>query len=100
MADHFRLRHAIESADDRRAAGGLQHRAQNPQRRRLAGPVRPQQAVNLARGGREGYLRKREHFAAHEIGIRLREGPDIDHRPRISARDASSRNTPERPSRR
>ena len=39
VADHFGLRDAIEAADDGRAAGGLQHGAENPQGGRLAGAV-------------------------------------------------------------
>ena len=44
----FRLRDAIEAADDRRAAGGLQHGAEDSQGGRLAGAVGPKQAVDLA----------------------------------------------------
>ena len=55
------LRDAIEAADNRRAAGRLEHRAENPQRGGFAGAVRSQQAVDLAPAGPKAEAVERHH---------------------------------------
>ncbi len=71
VADHFRLRDAIESADDGGAAGGLQHGAEDAERGGFARAVRAEEAVDLAglRGERDA--RKCEDFTAQQVGICL-----------------------------
>ena len=83
MSHHFRLRDAIEAADDGGAAGGLQHRAEDSQGGGFSGAVGAQQAVDLARRRRKAHVGKRQHVAANEIGVRFREGQRLNHRRRL-----------------
>ncbi len=75
-----RLRDHVRPVDGGRAAGGPQHGAEDPQGRRLAGAVGPQQAVDLSGISIEADPAQRHQFAASQIGVVLGEFVNVDHR--------------------
>ncbi len=69
----------VVAVDRGRAAAGPQHRAQDPQRRRLAGAVGPKQAEDLPGQRVEADAAQRDELAAAQVGVVLRQVADVNH---------------------
>ena len=78
-ADLRRLADHVEAVDRGRAAGGPQHRAENPQGGRLARAVGAQQPVDLARQGLEAESVQGHEPPAAEVGVMFCQSGDRNH---------------------
>ena len=76
----LRIGQHIMPGDHRAAAGGLQDRAQDPQRRRLAGPVGPEQPEDRAGLAIKRDVGDRRDPAALIVEEALAKTFDLDHK--------------------